>query len=56
MIKNLTKNKTTLVIVKIIQYIMLINSKNGQIINSGDHNYLIENCGEYKSLYKKQLK
>ena len=30
--------------------------KNGQIINSGDHNYLIENCGEYKSLYKKQLK
>ena len=30
--------------------------KNGQIINSGDHNYLIENCEEYKSLYKKQLK
>jgi ABC-type multidrug transport system fused ATPase/permease subunit len=30
--------------------------KNGKIIDSGDHNFLIENCQEYKSLYKKQLK
>ena len=30
--------------------------KDGKIINSGNHNFLIENCDEYKSLYKKQLK
>tara|TARA_A100001388_G_scaffold277588_1_gene269712 strand:+ start:3135 stop:4877 length:1743 start_codon:yes stop_codon:yes gene_type:complete len=59
-IKNLTKNKTTLVIAHRLSTIhnadKIFVLKNGQIINSGDHNYLIENCGEYKSLYKKQLK
>ena len=30
--------------------------KNGKIIDSGDHDFLIKNCEEYKSLYKKQLK
>ena len=30
--------------------------KSGEIINSGDHNYLIDKCKEYKSLYEKQLK
>ena len=29
--------------------------KSRKIINSGNHSYLIENCDEYKSLYKKQL-
>jgi ABC-type multidrug transport system fused ATPase/permease subunit len=30
--------------------------KSGSIINSGNHDFLIENCDEYKSLYKKQLR
>ena len=30
--------------------------KDGKIINSGDHEFLIKNCNEYKSLYEKQLK
>ena len=30
--------------------------KNGEIINSGTHEFLIKNCEEYKSLYKQQLK
>ena len=30
--------------------------KDGKILNSGNHNFLIEKCDEYKSLYKKQLK
>ena len=30
--------------------------KQGKVINSGDHNFLIENCEEYKLLYQKQLK
>ena len=30
--------------------------KNGKIVNSGNHDFLINNCEEYKLLYKKQLK
>ena len=30
--------------------------KQGKVINSGDHSFLIKNCEEYKSLYQKQLK
>ena len=30
--------------------------KNGKVIDSGNHNFLIENCNEYKVLYKTQLK
>jgi len=30
--------------------------KHGEIINSGNHDFLINNCEEYKSLYQKQLK
>jgi len=30
--------------------------KNGNILNSGNHEFLINNCEEYKSLYQKQLK
>ncbi len=59
-ILNLTKNKTTLVIAHRLSTIhnadIIFVLKNGQIQNSGDHNYLINNCNEYKSLYKKQLK
>ena len=59
-IVNLTKNKTTLVIAHRLSTIhnadIIFVLKNGNIINSGDHNFLIKNCEEYKSLYKKQLK
>jgi len=59
-INNLTKNKTTLVIAHRLSTIhnadKIFVMKSGKIINSGNHDYLINNCGEYKSLYKKQLK
>ena len=59
-IRNLTKNKTTLVIAHRLSTIhnadKIFVLKNGQIVNSGKHEYLIENCVEYKSLYQKQLK
>ncbi len=59
-ITNLTKNKTTLVIAHRLSTIhnadKIFVMKDGKIINSGNHDFLIENCAEYKSLYKKQLK
>ncbi len=59
-ILNLTKNKTTLVIAHRLSTIhnadKIFVLKNGKIQNSGDHDYLIKNCDEYQSLYKKQLK
>jgi len=59
-INNLTKNKTTLVIAHRLSTIHSANKifvmKQGKVINSGDHNFLINNCEEYKSLYQKQLK
>jgi subfamily B ATP-binding cassette protein MsbA len=59
-ILNLTKNKTTLVIAHRLSTIHKANKifvlKNGEIINSGNHDLLIESCSEYKSLYEKQLK
>jgi len=59
-INNLTKNKTTLVIAHRLSTIhnadKIFVMKNGSIINTGTHDFLINNCDEYKSLYKKQLK
>ena len=59
-ILNLIKNKTTLVIAHRLSTIhnadKIFVLKNGHIISSGNHNYLIKNCEEYKSLYQKQLK
>ncbi len=59
-INNLTKNKTTLVIAHRLSTIhnadKIFVLKDGSIINSGNHTFLIDNCEEYKSLYKKQLK
>ena len=59
-ITNLTKNKTTLVIAHRLSTIhnadKIFVLKDGRIVDSGDHNFLIDNCEEYKSLYKKQLK
>jgi ATP-binding cassette, subfamily B, bacterial MsbA len=59
-ITNLTKNKTTLVIAHRLSTIhnadQIYVLKNGRVINFGNHENLIKNCGEYKSLYSKQLK
>ena len=59
-ILNLAKNKTTLVIAHRLSTIhnadKIFVMKNGSIINTGTHDFLINNCDEYKSLYKKQLK
>ena len=59
-IVNLTKNKTTLVIAHRLSTIhnadKIFVVKNGEIIDSGKHEFLIKNCNEYKSLYQKQLK
>ena len=59
-ILNLVKNKTTLVIAHRLTTIhnadKIFVMKNGETINSGTHEILINNCEEYKSLYKKQLK
>ena len=59
-INNLTKDKTTLVIAHRLSTIHNANKifvlKDGEILNSGDHKFLIDNCEEYKSLYQKQLK
>ncbi len=59
-ITNLTKNKTTVVIAHRLSTIhnadKIFVLKSGEIINSGDHEFLLKNCEEYKSLYEKQLK
>ena len=59
-ILNLTKNKTTLVIAHRLSTIHKANKifviKEGQIIDSGDHEFLINNSKEYKSLYEKQMR
>ena len=59
-INNLTKNKTTLVIAHRLSTIhnadKIFVMREGRIIDSGDHDFLINNCEEYKLLYQKQLK
>ena len=59
-ILNLTKNKTTLVIAHRLSTIHKADKifviKSGEVIDSGNHEFLIKNCDEYKSLYEKQLK
>ena len=59
-ILNLTKNKTTLVIAHRLSTIhnaeKIFVVKSGKIIESGNHDHLIKNCDEYKTLYKKQLR
>ncbi len=59
-VNNLVKNKTTLVIAHRLSTIhnadKIFILKEGKIINEGNHDFLINNCEEYKLLYKKQLK
>ena len=58
-INNLIKDRTTIVIAHRLSTIhnadKIFVFKEGNIINSGDHDFLINDCEEYKSLYKKQL-
>ena len=59
-INNLIQGRTTIVIAHRLSTIhnsdKIFLLENGKIINSGDHDYLIDNSEEYKSLYKNQLK
>ncbi len=59
-INNLIKNRTTIVIAHRLSTIHNANKifvfKNGSVINSGSHEFLINNCEEYKILYQKQLR
>ena len=59
-IMNLTKNKTTLVIAHRLSTIhkadCIFVMNEGKVIDSGNHEFLINNCNEYKTLYEKQLK
>ena len=59
-VNNLIKNKTTLVIAHRLSTIhdadKIIVMKDGEQVNSGNHDFLIKNCAEYKSLYSKQLR
>jgi subfamily B ATP-binding cassette protein MsbA len=59
-IANLTKNKTTLVIAHRLSTIhnadLIYVLKNGSIVSSGNHDHLIKNSEDYKSLYQKQLR
>ena len=59
-INNLIKGRTTIVIAHRMSTIhnsdKIFLLKDGKIISSGDHEYLINNSTEYKSLYKNQLK
>ena len=59
-IKNLTKNKTTIVIAHRLSTIhnadKIFVLQNGVLLDAGNHDHLINNCLEYKTLYEKQLK
>ena len=59
-INNLIKGRTSIVIAHRMSTIhnadKIFVLKNGKIVNSGNHDYLVKNCDEYKSLYEKQLK
>ena len=59
-ITKLTKNKTTIVIAHRLSTIhnadKIFVLKNGELIDSGNHEELIKKCNEYKSLYEKQLR
>ena len=59
-INNLIKDRTTIVIAHRLSTIhnadKIFVFKNGGILNSGNHEFLMENCKEYESLYQKQLR
>lgn len=58
-IKNLTKNKTTIIIAHRLSTVMncdkILVFENGQIIEEGKHEFLVNNSSTYKKLYEKQI-
>ena len=58
-IENLTKNKTTIIIAHRLSTIMncdkILVFDNGQIVDEGTHEFLVNNSLIYKNLYQKQV-
>jgi subfamily B ATP-binding cassette protein MsbA len=58
-IENLTKNKTTIIIAHRLSTVMncdkILVFENGQIIEAGKHEFLVNNSSTYKKLYEKQI-
>jgi len=58
-IENLTKNKTTILIAHRLSTVMncdkILVFENGQIIEEGKHEFLVNNSSTYKKLYEKQI-
>jgi len=58
-IENLTKNKTTIIIAHRLSTVMKCDNilvfENGQIIEEGKHEFLVNNSSIYKKLYEKQI-
>jgi len=58
-IENLTKNKTTIIIAHRLSTVMncdkILVFENGQIIEDGKHEFLVNNSSTYKKLYEKQI-
>jgi len=58
-IENLTKNKTTIIIAHRLSTVMncdkILVFENGQIIEEGKHEFLVNNSSAYKKLYEKQI-
>ena len=58
-IENLTKNKTTIIIAHRLSTIMncdkILVFDNGQIVDEGSHEFLVNNSSIYKNLYEKQI-
>jgi subfamily B ATP-binding cassette protein MsbA len=58
-IKNLTKNKTTIIIAHRLSTVMncdkILVFENGKIVEEGRHEFLVNNSSIYKRLYEKQI-
>jgi subfamily B ATP-binding cassette protein MsbA len=58
-IENLTKNKTTIIIAHRLSTVMncdkILVFENGNIVEEGKHEFLVNNSNIYKKLYEKQI-
>lgn len=58
-IENLTKSKTTIIIAHRLSTVIncdkILVFENGQIIEEGKHEFLVNNSSRYKKLYEKQI-
>ena len=59
-IMYLTKNKTTIIIAHRLSTVLRANKifiiENGEVVDEGNHDYLLENSEIYKNFYNKQLR